>query len=146
VNRPVVQNADAATAKQRRDEHKRFSENHYNRAQTLAAWLLATVVAVNTSGAAGLMAAAEGADRQPAIAFAAGVALAVMSGLASWAEAYNHAGLHFVKSLEAPSEDERSRCTKCEWWAPRLASTALVLNVAALVAFVAGCVWSAAVL
>jgi hypothetical protein len=129
-----------STAQQdHRAEHKRFSENHYNRAQTIAAWLLATLVAVNTSGGVAIVSAAKRTDRQPALAFALGVALAVLSGLCTWGEALNYAGFHYVKSQERPTAEEEEMRDGSNMLAPRLATAALWLNGAALTAFIVGC-------
>lgn len=128
----------------KRREHKRFSENHYNRAQTLAAWLLATLVAVNTSGAAAILTAAKGADRQPAIMFAIGVALAVASGMCSWAEAFRHSDFHFGES-HAPddlNEADKRRWDRSKTLAPMYADLAVALNILALSGFVIGCIWA----
>jgi uncharacterized membrane protein len=130
----------------RRKEHKRLSENHYNRSQTLAAWLLATLVTVNTSGAAALIAATQGADRQPAIAFAIGVALAIASGMCSWGEAHAHAGLHYVKSLTELDEEDKRTQRVAEWQASAFALWSPILNVLSLLSFVVGAFWAARVL
>jgi hypothetical protein len=63
-----------------RKERRRLSENHYNRAQAIAAWLLATLVAVN-----GGALAADLAKDHPS-SFVIGVILAILSGFASWQE------------------------------------------------------------
>jgi hypothetical protein len=139
-----VENIDLAEAKRR--EHKRFSESHYNRAQTLAAWLLATLVAVNTSGAAAIIAAAKGADRQPAIAFAIGVALAVASGMCSWGEAHAHAGIHYVRSLAIWDEEDRKTRRVAERQADAFALWSPILNVISLTTFIVGVSWAAVVL
>lgn len=133
-------------AEEKRREHKRFSENHYNRSQTLAAWLLATLVAVNTSGAAAIIAAVKDADRQPAIAFAVGVALAIASGMCSWGEAHAHAGLHYVKSLATWDEEDRKTKRIAEWQANAFALWSPILNVLSLIASIVGASWAALVL
>ena len=136
--------ADQQTEKRR--EHKRFSENHYNRSQTLAAWLLATLVAVNTSGAAAIIAATKDADRQPAIAFAIGVALAIASGMCSWGEAHAQAGLHYVRSLVELSEEDQRTKRIAEWQASAFWLWSPILNGLSLLAFIVGTFWAARVL
>ena len=133
--------ADKAADKRR--EHKRFSENHYNRAQTLAAWLLATLVAVNTSAAAAIIATVKDADRQPAVAFAAGVASAVASGMFSWGEAFKHSDYHYGEIQEKLNKADRSRQESSKKLAPFFASAAVTLNIVSLAFFVAGYIWSA---
>jgi hypothetical protein len=125
----------------RRAESKRFSEHNYNRAQTLAAWLLATLVAVNTSGAAAILTAK--LHYAALSGFSGGVVFAILSGIASWGEAFNKAGLHYVQSLPAPDEDEQRTADKCKKWAPRLFAAALVFNMLALAGFIVGCVIAA---
>jgi hypothetical protein len=133
-------------AEEKRREHKRFSENHYGRSQTLAAWLLGTLVAINTSGAAAVIAAVKDADRQPAIAFATGIVLAVVSGICSWTEAHGRAGYHYVESLQAPDQMAMRTKRVAEWQMKSFELLSPVLNVLSLLAFVVGCFWAAQVL
>jgi hypothetical protein len=131
-----------------RKERKRLSENHYNRAQALAAWLLATLVAVNGGAAIAIVArehpVPDGA-RLPALAFIAGVVLAITSGFCSWRDAYHRSSLYYFESLrpdQLTSSGER-RKKRAAAWSALLAPLARYVNYAALAAFVVGCVWAA---
>lgn len=135
--------SDTNPATMERSEHKRFSENHFNRAQTLAAWLLATLVAINSAAGAAVLSALKGDQRGAAMWFASGVVLAVVSGILSWAEAHDRAGLHYVLSREKPSGKEGRLRDRCDKRAPLLAELAIGANVISLLLFVVGCLWAA---
>lgn len=118
-----------------RRERKRLSENHYNRAQAIAAWLLATLVAVNGGAlATDLM-------KGYPVPFVAGIVLAVLSGFASWQEAQDRTGLHYVESLPetALTAAGRKLYDTWRWRWPALRLGAKWLNWASLLAFVTGC-------
>jgi hypothetical protein len=131
-----------------RKERKRLSENHYNRAQGLAAWLLATLVAVNGAAVIAILTRdhpVPDADRLPAIAFIAGVILAITSGFCSWRDAYQRSSLYYFESLRADQLTAvgQRRKERAATWSKLLAPLTRYTNYAALFAFVGGCVWSA---
>jgi hypothetical protein len=118
-----------------RRERKRLSENYYNRAHSIAAWLLATLVAVN--GAA----LATDLGKNHPLPFVIGVVLAVLSGFASWQEAEDKTGLHYIESLpsDAVTGHGRKRFSRWRWRWPALRLAAKVLNWGSLSVFVVGC-------
>lgn len=136
----------------------------FTRADALAAWLLATLVAINTSGA-GASALSLSANKRAAIAFAAGVFLAVLSGMTSWGEAYSHGSALSVERLSAQWRqlmergeqrldpqivDESVKFIESGLWyrtrivfARALFPIAFILNVLSLSAFAIGCLMAA---
>lgn len=132
----IEQWSDTGQEDAHRVERKRLSENHYNRAYSVAAWLLATLVAVN-----GGALATKFVEREHAAWFVAGVVLAILSGFASWQEAQDRSGLHYVESLPKDNVTahglRREETWKWRWRASNLA--AKLLNYASLVAFISGC-------
>lgn len=123
-----------------RRERKRLSENHYNRANSLAAWLLATLVAVN-----GGAVAIDGVGRAYGLPFVVGIVAAILSGFASWQEAQDRMGLHYIESLDPANRTKQAdrRESLWAWRGPALRIAAKVLNWASLGAFIAGCVLAA---
>jgi hypothetical protein len=127
-----------------RVERKRLSENHFNRAHTLAAWLLATLVAVNGGAGITLLSRIEAigpAARAPSLAFVIGVSLAIVSGFASWWEAQDRSLLYYLESLR---DDQLSaEGTKRKSFLPArvglLRKTARGTNYASLLCFFIGC-------
>jgi hypothetical protein len=138
--KPVEQWSDAGQEEAHRLERKRLSENHYNRAHALAAWLLATLVAVN-----GGALATKFVERQHSAWFVAGVVLAILSGFASWQEAQDRTGLHYIESLPraniTPYGAKRAATWRWRWRALNL--SAKVLNCLSLATFIAGCLFVA---
>jgi len=132
---PVEQWSNVEEEAAHRRERKRLSENHYNRAQALAAWLLATLVAVNGG------ALATDIGKVSAAPFVVGIVLAVLSGFASWQEAQDRSALHYVESLPeaALTPYGRKRSGTWRWRWPALRLLAKWLNWASLVAFIVGC-------
>jgi antibiotic biosynthesis monooxygenase (ABM) superfamily enzyme len=114
----------------------------------LAAWLLATLVAVN--GGAGLtmlsrIEIAHDGARVPALVFVFGVIFAILSGLASWWEAQDRSSLYYVESLREDQRSERAKREK-SFWARRarcLRKTARWVNYASLASFLIGCALAA---
>jgi hypothetical protein len=133
-----------------RKERKRLSENHYNRAQALAAWLLATLVAVN-GGATVAIITSKGelpdSARLPSIAFTAGLILAIISGFCSWRDAYHRSSLYYFESLRVDQlgASARRKMESAATWSKRLAPWARYTNFASLAAFLTGCVWAGCV-
>lgn len=123
-----------------RRERKRLSENHYLRAQALAAWLLATLVGVN-----GGAIAIDFTGQEHAAPFAVGVVLALVSGFASWQESQDRTGLHYVESLRAENVTDFGKRKQQTWrWRSRVMNlVAKVANIGSLAAFIMGCVWIA---
>jgi len=110
-------------------------QSYYGRADSIALWLLATLVAVNTSGTGAALALA--ANKEAAIAFASGVFMAILSGMSSWGEAYNRAYAY------------RGREKEDSWrwfWARVLFRAALALNLLSLTAFAVGCIMATGVI
>lgn len=136
---PVERWSNVAEEAAHRRERKRLSEIHYNRAQALAAWLLATLVAVNGG------ALATNLGKVNAVPFVAGIVLAIVSGFASWQEAQDRSGLHYVESLPDASLTAygRKRSNTWRWRWPALGLAAKWLNWASLSAFIVGC-WHSA--
>lgn len=137
--KPVEHWSDPQEQAAHRRERKRLSENHYNRAQAVAAWLLATLVAVNGGALATDLAKAH------PLPFVVGVVLAILSGFASWQEAQDRTGLHYLESLPgaALTEYGRNRFETWRWRWAALRFAAKVLNWGSLLAFVVGC-WCSA--
>jgi hypothetical protein len=139
---------DQGEVEAHRAERKRLSENHYNRGHSLTAWLLATLVGVNgTAAAAILTRGGEVPDggRLPAIAFVAGIVLAIISRFFASAEARDKSGLYYIESLrpdQLSSEGEKKK----RLWERRgkvLGVIARLTNYASLAAFVLGAAWVA---
>ncbi|WP_140418389.1 hypothetical protein [Sphingomonas mucosissima] len=118
-----------------RRERKRLSENHYNRAHAIAAWLLATLVAVNAATFATDLGKVH---PEP---FVAGIVLAILSGFASWQEAQDKTGLYYIESLPetAVTDHGRKLSRRWRWRGTALRLAARGLNWASLVAFLVGC-------
>jgi zinc transporter ZupT len=132
-----------------RAEFKRFSEHHYGRAQTLAAWLLATLVAVNSGAGLSLLSAARPPNEslaQPVLAFVAGVVCAILSGLASWQAAFDQAGTNFLKSKATRTSAQDNELRKWGKRGTNLEKGSRLLNAASLLCFVGGCAWAAFIL
>ena len=123
-----------------RRERKRLSEHHYGRSQALSAWLLATLVGIN-----GGALASKFIDATEAPCFVLGIIFAILAGFASWQEAQDRSGLHYVESLPLENvtfHGERLAQTwQWRWPALRLASKAL--NWLSLLSFVLGCIVAA---
>ena len=130
-----------------RAERKRVSENYFNRAHSLAAWLLATLVAVNGAAVLGIM------GRDPpvpaglvtaAIPFTLGIILALVSGLSSWNEAQDKNSLYYIQSLREDQLEPIAQRLKrrYSWRAPVFKFLAITTNYLAMAAFVIGC-WMA---
>ncbi|MDT0576023.1 hypothetical protein RM533_07465 [Croceicoccus sp. F390] len=119
-----------------RAERKRLSENHYIRAQAMAAWLLATLVAINGGALATNLVSVS--DATP---FVSGIILAVLSGFASWQEAQDRSGLHYLESLPAGRTTAFGLKLKRKWqWrGPASGVAAKLLNWLSSGAFVIGC-------
>lgn len=129
-----------------RKESKRFSEHHYGRAQNLAAWLLATLVAVNSGAALALLSFERSLDldlHKTAAAFVAGVVTAILSGFASWQAAFDQAGEYFVlsKASKGPAEEKNLKLWQTRGKFLEIASR--VLNYASLGLFIFGCALAA---
>jgi hypothetical protein len=105
--------------------------SYYGRADSIALWLLATLVAVNTSGAGAALAMK--VNEEAAIPFASGVFMAILSGMSSWGEAYLRAYAYRVREMK---EEYPSRW----FWARVLFRTAFALNLLSLAAFAVGCI------
>jgi hypothetical protein len=128
-----------------RAERKRLSENNYNRAQSLAAWLMATLVATNGAGAATLLGGAaplvESVGTRPVLCFIGGVIAALTAGFGSWLEAQDRSGLHYWESRPSAglsNEAARQMCWlqfKSAWFR----RAARVANATSLAAFIVGC-------
>jgi hypothetical protein len=128
----------------------------FNRADSLAAWLLATLVTINTSGTGAALALQ--ANKEAAIAFASGIILAVLSGMTSWGEAYNRGAaltlerliseFRHIRSYAAISEamnfkdgeilppEFTDRSARIQF----LFKSAFLLNLLSLAAFAVGCI------
>lgn len=130
-----------------RAERKRLSENYFNRAHTLAAWLLATLVAVNGGAVLATVSRAapvpEGAYK-PALLFLLGLALALASGLFSWWEAQDRSALYYVESLRPDQRTARATKKMAEWRRRTgyLRKAARFANYGSLFAFIGGCAWA----
>lgn len=131
-----------------RKERKRLSENHYNRAQSLAAWLLATLVAVNGSATLTTLSRAAplpNGARLPALAFVVGLILAIISGFSSWRDAQDRSGLYYLESLrpdQLGDEGKRRKLilvARSRW----LGAAARYTNYASLAALITGLAWAA---
>ena len=134
--KPVEQWNDPHEMVEHRKQRKRLSETNYMRAQALAAWLLATLVAVN--GGALATDFTKVGDAPP---FVMGVVLAILSGFSSWQEAQDRSGMHYIESLAAENITQYGQKLECklQWRAPALRFAAKALNWSALAAFVIGC-------
>jgi hypothetical protein len=148
-DKPVLESWQSeAEEEAHRVERKRLSENYFNRAHTLAAWLLATLVAVNGGAVIAIVsrqALPTGAYR-PAMVFVVGLVLALASGLLSWWEAQDRSGLYYIESLRP---DRRTiwaskRMHRLQRRVSFLRKAARFANYASLFVFVAGCGWAAA--
>jgi hypothetical protein len=129
------------------NERKRLSENHYNRANTIGAWLLATLVATNLAAAAAVM--SYGNDRPvsemlPLTAFVIGVVSAIVSGFVATMEARKRSTLYYLESYgeEALEPEGLALLQNSRMVAPRLSRIARWLNYGSLGSFVIGCLWS----
>lgn len=127
-----------------RAERKRVSENYFNRAHSLAAWLLATLVAVN--GAAALAILGHDSASLPklisaATAFTFGVIFALFSGLFSWNEAQDKNSLYYLQSLREEQLEEVAQRLRRRyaWRAPMFKYLAISTNYVSMTAFVVGC-------
>lgn len=109
-------------------ENRRLSEVSHAKAQSIAAWLLATLVAVNTSGAGAVLAL--DANHDAAIAFASGVFLAILSGMASWGEATVGAVVLFMLSVPELNRFDLQRLDRHAFWSRILFRTAFAIGCA----------------
>ena len=133
-----------------RKERKRLSEHHFNRAHTLGAWLLATLVGVNGAAAGAVLSSSslEHSDRVAALAFVAGIVLAVVAGFFTSQEARDHSTRSYVESVKPANRGAwgqhfltlSKRRGRVAGIAARLA------NYASLGSFVAGVWWLACLL
>jgi hypothetical protein len=133
------QEADAES--RRREDHKRMSVEQFNRASGIAAWLLATLVAVNTSGAGASLAFAK--NMEAAGAFAIGIVLAIFSGITSWLEAFSLAQAHHFASLDESDlryDEEMLQKYRVTRQSRSLLLNSFVSNILSLAAFSVGCV------
>ncbi|MFN3387418.1 MAG: hypothetical protein ACK40O_00690 [Allosphingosinicella sp.] len=140
--------ASEEEAAEHRRERKRLSENQFNRAQSLAAWLLATLVAVNGGAVVAILSIQEAArdgGRLPTVAFTIGIVLAVLSGFCSWREAYHKSKLYYFESLRDDQLTSAAKKHKVRAGsrATLLGRFARYTNYGSLLGFVAGCVWAA---
>jgi hypothetical protein len=131
-----------------REERKRLSENHFNRANTIGAWLLATLAATNLAAAAAVLAFAKGGPASAAssaFAFVAGVIAAILSGFVASIEAGLRSRLYYLESYgeERLTAEGLKHLKRAKWWAPRLSWTGRLLNGLSLLAFIIGAVWIA---
>lgn len=125
-----------------REERKRLSENHFNRANTLGAWLLATLVATNVAAAVASLSRAKDAPTfsDVALVFGGGTVLAILSGFFAVWEAGNRSALYYWESYgeENITEEGLLRVDKLVGRAPRLTWSVRVLNMLSLACLVAG--------
>lgn len=130
---------------QHRIERKRLSENHYNRAQGLAAWLFATLVASNGAAALALLSTDQNINKAPALLFTAGVILAIMAGRYSWLEAWDKSGIFYAESLR-DHQIEREGRARLTFWRRRARRSHVFARAAMLMslwAFIVACGWTA---
>lgn len=131
-----------------RIERKRLSENYFNRSHTLAAWLLATLVAVNGGAVLATISRPHPVPAgayEPALAFVLGLTLALASGLCSWWEAQDRSALYYIESLrpDRRTASASRRMVKLKRSASTLRKAARFANYGSLITFVAGCGWAA---
>jgi hypothetical protein len=133
------------------ERQEMLSESNRSRVDSLSAWLLATLVAVNTSGAgATLLADGKGsiANKAAAVAFATGICLAILSGVLARTEASRRATFHYYRSLKRTGDRHWASDSELlrGWrWTKRIARAALTLNLLSLAAFAVGCIAIASV-
>jgi hypothetical protein len=129
-------------------ERKRLSENYFNRAQTLSAWLLATLAAVNGGAILATISRPTpiptGAHK-PAIVFVLGLAMALTSGLCSWWEAQDRSALYYIESLRPDRRTvaANARLLRLKRRVSHLRIAARLTNYGSLFAFLGGCAWAA---
>ncbi|SOB86749.1 hypothetical protein SAMN06297144_1858 [Sphingomonas guangdongensis] len=135
--KPVEQWNDPTEEAEHRKQRKRLSETHYMRGQSISAWLLATLVAIN-GGALATSRVAQ-ANAWP---FVIGVVIAVIGGFVMTQEAQDRTAFHYLESLADTNIKPYGKTLKrrLEWRWPMLRLLARTLNVASLSLFVVGCV------
>jgi hypothetical protein len=125
--------------------HKMLSESSVSRVDSLSAWLLATLVAVNTSGAGATLLAANKAasmNKLAAAAFATGICMAILSGMISRMEASKRVSHHSDANMKWIWDDaeERTRYDSVGRQIIFLSRVGFALNLVSLSAFAVGCV------
>ncbi len=119
TRRPVYERIETTAQRNAfREERKRLSENHFNKANTLGAWLLATLVATNAAAAVATLSRAKeaGGLADAALASGGGAVLAILSGFFAVWEANDRSALYYWESYgeENMTEDGLDRVSAFE--------------------------------